>query len=679
MNTGKTFLSALLLALAAALTTTAKDNDRAMVIKRMFAYSANIEAATHTKAEAFSYIKFDIKTVRRNAILMSVPTMYAIAHGGAREYIDEGYYRTAFIGHGDISVERMLERTTIPHGRKTMPMMLQYLTPDIYGETLIDKHLLSPFNRKNRKYYRYRTHPLQEDTVIVTFRAKLKNTQLVNGAALVDATSGRLISMRISGEYDMVRFDMDVVMGERGLRSYYPSKCDVKAWFRFLGNDIRTTYTSLHGLPRILTDSVANTADTTLLNRIRPIPLTAHEQALFATLYTPRDTAADSTQSHRRHNKLVRMLWDNVGDRLLNRIKSNFGANDQGSVRINPLLNPLYFGYSRSKGFVYKFDVRASYLFSSNSMLSLRLKSGYTFKQKRFYFTLPINYYFNLRRNGYVQMEIGNGNRINNSSVVDKVKNEQADSIDWDRMQLNYFNDFRLKLVAGCDLSSRIAVQVGMMVHRRSALNETGFDFVGLPHTYTSVSPMVEIKIRPKGNRGSVYTLDYERSIKGLLGANMGYERVEADWQRILPLTALSSLQMRAGTGFYTQKGDNWIFLDYTNFRDENIPGGWNDDWACSFELLDSHWYNASEYYVRTNLTYESPLLLLSWLPIAGHFMEKERIYVNTLMVRHLHPYMEYGYGFKTRLFSLGVFAAQKNWQFDGAGVRFGFELFRNW
>ena len=95
---------------------------------------------------------------------------------------------------------------------------------------------------------------------------------------------------------------------------------------------------------------------------------------------------------------------------------------------------------------------------------------------------------------------------------------------------------------------------------------------------------------------------------KGILGSNMKYSRWEFDGQYIFNMTKLKSLSFRAGCGFYTSHSKNWYFLDYTNFRENNLPGGWNDEWTGEFELLNSNWYNASNYYVRTNVTYESPL-----------------------------------------------------------------------
>ena len=169
------------------------------------------------------------------------------------------------------------------------------------------------------------------------------------------------------------------------------------------------------------------------------------------------------------------------------------------------------------------------------------------------------------------------------------------------------------------------------------------------------------------------------RGIKGFLKANTEYEKYEFDAQYKRPLPSLSSLQMRLGAGFYSHKGKDSYFLDYSNFKENNIPGGWNDNWANEFELLNSNWYNASKYYVRANLTYESPILLVAWIPWVGRFIEKERIYMNILDINRLHPYIEYGYGIATHIFSAGIFTAQQNGHFDGIGVRFGIELFRQW
>jgi len=657
----------------------AKNHSEATIISRVFAQAARLDSIGRKGLTFGVYAKYSIKTNRRNVLLMTVPTLFNVARDEKREHVGEMYQEVEIDDKGAATVKRRFEHTTLPRRRIAMPAVRQYLTPNIYGERLIDNHILSPFNRKNRKYYRYQARVKDEGTATLTFKPKIDNTQLVRGSADVDIVSGRIMDLTVQGEYDMVNFKLYIRMGEHGLQAYYPCDCELTARFKLFGNDVSCSYQSTRCASMIVPDSLGNMPDSTLLNSIRPLPLSAHEQAVFDDFYTPRDTVQLSDTTQTKKKSAVKDVLKYIGKHLVARTKEKFGANDQMSVRLNPLLNPLYFGYSGSRGLVYKLDFRAAYTFSSNSEISMRFKAGYSFKQKRMYFQLPMAFYFDKRHDGFVELEVGNGKRIRNSQAAEKIQQARADTIDWEAMGLHYFNDFYYRLVVGRNLSHHVSAEIGLMKHERTALNKAAYEEVGLLSRYSSVAPTIEIKYYPRHIRNSVLTIDYERSIKGLLGANLEYERFELYWQHIISLTAMSSLQIRAGTGFYTRKGSDWIFLDYSNFHEQNIPNGWYDDWACNFELLDSKWYNASEYYVRGNLTYESPLLILSRLPLAGRFMEKERVYINTLFVKHLHPYIEYGYGFKTRLFSLGAFIAQRNWSYDGVGVKFGFEIFRDW
>jgi len=95
--------------------------------------------------------------------------------------------------------------------------------------------------------------------------------------------------------------------------------------------------------------------------------------------------------------------------------------------------------------------------------------------------------------------------------------------------------------------------------------------------------------------------------------------------------------------------------------------------------LLNDMWYNSSKYYIRSNFSYESPMLFLTWTPILGKYIEMERLYVSTLWVDRLHPYTEIGYGFTNRLFSFAIFTNALNEKVKEVGCKFTFELFNKW
>ena len=651
-------------------------------MKRVFGYAARVDTIGMKPRESYAYQKYDIRVNRRNAILLTIPTMFAIANTGDREHVGETYDRVVASRPGDFHATRLLERTTIPHNSKTMPTLLKYLTPLLYDEMLIDGRILSPFHYRNRRYYRYRVTRLSVDMALVSFRPRLKNTKLVRGWAQVETATGRIVDTAFDGEYDLVRFHTSVTTGASGVESLLPRECSLNARFVFLGNDITAEYTAVFNLPRVITDSITNRRDTALINLIRPLPLTSHETYVFDRYYDrQRKESADSAGRGRAglSSRVVRRVWDAIGRNIISRTNQRFGSRDQGSFHVSPLLNPLYFSYSSRRGLTYRLNLRGTYYFNDRQMLDLQFRTGYAFKQRQVYFDFPFTFYIDRRHDAYVRTEWSSGRHITSSEVADAIKNERGDSINWDAMNLTYFRDHSFRAVAHYALSSRWAVEAGLTSHRRTAIYDSGFHEAGKPSAYTSAGPVVELTCRPLGYDGPVLTASYERSIRGFLGSNTANERLELDGQYIHRLSGLSSLQMRAGTGFYTHKGNDSYFLDYSNFREENIPGGWNDDWACSFELLDRGWYNASEYYVRANVAYETPLLLLSWLPVAGRLIEKERIYVNALSVHHLHPYVEYGYGFTTRALSIGAFLGQRNWRIDGFTVRIGLELFRHW
>ncbi len=673
-------LTVLTLLLFAGLQADAMGRDAWYLLQRIFRYTSVFDTCRQDTTTTYAYQKYILQTRRRNVILLSVPTMYTIAHGGDREYIGEAYDRVSAHGLQGISATRILERSTFPRGRRAMPTMLKYLTPRLYDKVLIDRHILSPFHRSNRNYYRYRLDSVVRDTAYLHFRPRVNNTQLVSGQARVMIWSGHILDVNLRGEYDMVQFHIFLNMGRDGIQTLIPKDCRLDATFRFLGNNIHMDYRARYGMPDTLSGRIVDCGDSAAIARIRPFPLTPHEQALFARKYAEADSiAADTAATQKRGKTAARWMWDNIGERLLTRVKSNFGNHDQGYFRISPLLNPLYLGYSGRRGLTYKIDIRGNYYFGSNSLIETRLKAGYSFKQRQFYFNIPVTYYFDRRHTGFLRAEVGNGNHITNSTVAEAIKSEHRDSVDWSRMNLSYFRDTFAKLTVSYDPLSWLTVEAALVTHRRTAIDKAAYIEAGRPTHYTSTAPMLELRFRPWGNNGPVIAADYERSIRGFMGANIAYERYEFDAQYNLHLSPLSSVQARTGTGFYTHRGKDWFFLDYTNFHDSNLPGGWNDEWANNFELLNSNWYNASDYYIRTNVTYESPLLALSWIPLAGRFIEKERIYVNVLHVRKLHPYIEYGYGFATRLFSIGLFVGQSNGKFEGFGCKFGFELFRQW
>lgn len=647
-------------------------------MRRVFRYVDSVDTIGLEGHQLHAYTKYMLRTNHRNVLLWLVPSMYAISRGDERDFFCEQFSKVTIRDREQCAFEPLVEFTTIPHRKKAMQHVIGYTIPRIYQPTLFSGNILSPFHRENQIFYRYRVRPLSFGKAEVRIFPINNNTQLVRGMATVDMATGQVLHIYLDGEYDMVRYHLEANMGKEGIPSLYPSDCHMDFSFSLLKNKISGRFIAKFELPNPLPDSVRASQDTAMMNRLRPIRLDYVERQTIKR-FLEKNNPADSTHKKKKTNKAKEILWDMVGENLLDDIKSNFGNKQQGYFRIKPILNPLYMGYSNRKGFYYKFDARGSYVFNENWQLSLRLKAGYIFRWHQLYYRVPVTLNFNKKHNGFLHLEIGNGNRITNNKVVDAIKQQQSDSINWAGMQLEYFKDYNYNAYVHYDFSPKFGIEAGFNYHQRSAVNKRAHIEAGKPAVYRSAAPTLRLIYRPWGYNGLIVSADYERSFHNLLKSNMAFERFEFDAQYLWRLKRLNALKIRLGTGFYTSKSGEEYFLDYTNFRDNNIPGGWEDDWSGDFELLDRNWYNASEYYVRGNLTYESPMLAAAWLPLIGRFVERERIYVNLLDVQKLHPYAEWGYGFTTRLFSTAMFVAFNQMKFEGFGVKFGFELFRNW
>ena len=99
---------------------------------------------------------------------------------------------------------------------------------------------------------------------------------------------------------------------------------------------------------------------------------------------------------------MVREYLDHHGASFLcigyNLINSTYADAGPASMRISPLLNPLYFSYSGSRGFSYKLNIGLQYNFNTHRYLSLNPQMGYNFKQQQFYYTAPLRMTYNPKR-----------------------------------------------------------------------------------------------------------------------------------------------------------------------------------------------------------------------------------------------------------------------------------------
>ena len=595
----------------------------------------------------YIYHNFRIDIKKRNFILKLLPSMYPIARG-RREYKGERLFRL-IMSNGKIQDLRyMRSGGNVPRNKDVVSLMKVLLQPRIYDATIFDRFLLSPFERTNRSFYKYKTERNKTTGLMrVMFRPRFKNIQLVAGSANVDST-GYIHEVEFRGTIDVMKFSIRILMQKD--HPPMPHSSNVRTKMRFMGNKVVSAYNVLYHLDSHAIDTL----------------IAASRQNGF-----PSDST--TTRRSRRESS----FWKDLGSYLIDRLGGNFGGSMRGSFKMSPIINPLYLGYSSYKGVTYRIKLNGNLDFNSDARLSMGARLGYSFKLRQVYFNIPMR--LTLGKRMVIETEYGTGNHIFNSEILTQLKHESYDSIRWENLRLDLFKDMFWRFRTGFLISPRLRLSAGFAYHRRTAVDPQDFAATGRKPKYHSFSPTLQLVWSPWHNRGPVLTYDYERGIKGVMQSDMNYERMEIDASWKIPVMKLRVLSMKIGYGMYTSRSKGAYFLDYRNFKYNSISEGWNDDWTGEFQLLNKNWYNASKYYVNSNLTYESPLLLVSRIPFVGNFIETERLYCNTLFTDKLHPYLECGYGLTNRLFSMGLFLGVSNKHFEGTGIRMSMELFRDW
>lgn len=573
----------------------------------------------------------------------------------------------------------------------------------------------------------------------IRFMPKSKSFQLVGGYLIVSDNVWSVREMRFSGRNEMVRFNNLVKMGNVGdSDEFLPLQYDVDATFRFLGNVVDGTYEAVLDYKNIIqkapgsdirksvkkskydlsdsytlrTDTNAFRRDTAYFKTLRPIPLTPHEETLYQDFFLRRDTLI---RKKKPVNKNLE-FWGQIGDALISRYTVDLDK--LGSVRCSPLINPFLLSYSGKHGISYRQEFKYNRIFRGDRLLRIVPRIGYNFKEKEFYWRVKSDFDYWPRKRAAFHLEFGNGNRIYSSDVLDDLKAIPDSIFDFNQIHLDYFKDLYLNLRHSWEIVNGLSLEVGISMHRRTEVNRSRFElnYPSMPsvksvtnvgsggssffpnfdpnvlnkfrHTYNSFAPRVRLSWTPgqyyymngdrKVNLHSKYpsiSVDWERGISGVLQSSGSYERVEVDLQHQVSLGLMRDIYWRFGWGEFTNQKELY-FVDFANLRRSNLPMGWSDDIGGVFQLLDGRWYNSSRKYIRGHLTYEAPFLLLRHLMKYTQYVLNERLYLNALVVPHLKPYLEVGYGIGTHIFDFGLFASFANWKYQEIGCKFTFELF---
>lgn len=718
----------------------AKSRSADSIMERVIFFAPLYESVVDNyKAEL--YVKGRIHIRKKNRLLQFIPSMFKLQKG-VKEYMMETYSDLHFTAPNLYDQKITASVGTASEFWEMDGRLPEYFHVNVYASTLLYDKLISPLAPDAKKYYTYRIDSVSkvgnEVQYKIRFMPKSKSFQLVGGYIVVSDNVWSIRDMRFSGRSETLLFNNRIWMGKVGEPDeFLPVHCNVEATFSLLGNVLDGEYTAVLHYKDIVQKSPASRQarkgksqydlsdyytlrcdtnayrrDTAYFNTLRPLPLSCHETKLYDDYFLRRDTLQ---QQKKKTNKKLE-FWGQLGDALISRYTVDLAK--VGSIRCSPLINPLLLSYSGKNGFAYRQEFKYNRLFPGDRLLRIVPKLGYNFTQKELYWSVNTDFDYWPRKRAALHINVGNGNRIYSSDVLDDLKAIPDSIFDFSQIHLDYFRDLYFRLRHTWEIVNGLTLDVGLSIHHRTEVERSNFviNYPMMPptkaeqgkssevlpvfpefdpsilnkfrHAYNSFAPRIILSWAPgqyyymdgdrKVNLHSKYprvSVDWERGIGNVLKNSGTFERIEVDFQYNRQLSPMRDIYMRLGWGKFTNRKELY-FVDFANFTRNNLPVGWNDEIGGVFQLLDGQWYNSSREYLRAHLTYEAPFLLMRHLMKYTQYVLNERLYFNALVVPHLKPYLEVGYGIGTHIFDFGLFASFANWKYQEIGCKFTFELF---
>ena len=541
----------------------------------------------------------------------------------------------------------------------------------IYG------NIFSPLAHKSYKYYNFRLDSLwldEGDTYFkISFTPKFRNNKFVTGNFIGSTKSWTIRELDVTGGIEFVDFNSHVIMGDEDAPDeLLPRTIKVNTLTKFLGTHLRGEYSSTMKYKSVRQSLITSGRQEDRFNlslqyqtRLDTISQLAkkivqyRDSVHFAEFPADAPSPADTTVTIHKPSAIEQM------GRFILKGKS-IDIKDVGELRISPLFGPIRVNYSTTHGLTYTHKLKYSLKTYKNRQLQIQPKIGYNFKYGDVYWGVNGKFNYSPKRMGNLVLDIGNGSKIYSERL-------DAENTRYRSYQARLGN--KIELANGLTLGTTLA-----LLHYTNTTDAS--------IQYITFAPEVELVYSPNQyyymkegrkvylySRYPTFSLNWAKALKNVLNTTTSYNKLEFDMHQTLDLGPLSQLSYRAGAGFFFNS-TNLNFTEYNYLKRNNMPEGWNDDIGGTFQLLRSHQYRHIEKYIRANVKYDAPLLLVPTLLRGVKYITKERLYANVLLTNTMNPFIEIGYGLGTQLFTAAIFWGGEVTNLTKVGVKFAFEVF---
>ena len=659
--------------------------------------------------EANIFLKSDVSFTQKNRLQEYLPYLNKASKR-------ENHYNAEFIGGVTFTNPNMYNQTlfSISSNKKRFiekhiePLMEPNLRLNIYSQYLFG-NLYSPLAYKSGRYYQYSLDSIWQyrgNTYYkIGFTPNFSSYKLVKGHFIATDRNWSIREMVFSGGMEFMDYTNHVKMGNEGdPDEFLTKKLEIHTKGKVLGNHLKGNYVTTLKYNSIepshfvrvrgrgkynLSQQYKTKTDT--ISALANFIMNFRDSVVLAVMPpVPRkDTIAPKKKAPKTLEKVGKFVVDN----------HSFDLRNVGQLKIYPLISPVLLDYSTRHGISYTQKLKYTKVTPKDKLFYLEQRVGYNFKYKEFYWRLKGEMNYAPRHMSRVFLDVGNGNKIETDRILKALDELPFMVFDSTKLNLEKFRNsyaragHKIEVFNGFTLSTNIALQTYQemgssdltLLYPDSRYAKRAQEIAR--HTYRSFVPEVEISYTPHQyyyydgerkvylySRYPTFTVNFAKAIEGVFNSTTAYNRLEVDMSHKVNTGPMHTLYYRVGAGMFFDYTD-LFFAEFNYFRKNNLPSGWDDDIGGAFQLLRRRQYNEVDKYLRANIRYDAPFLLVPSLFKKVKYITREKLYCNLLFANKMKPYFEMGYGFGTYLFNVGLFWGGQVNKPDVVGVKFTFEV----
>ena len=696
-----------------------------ILVKAMKAAEIYSESVEEYEAEV--YMRLYVETLKTNYLYRYtdlIPNFVLHNKNGDDGLIEvQSDVRFRYPNNYTIDIKHLF--ATFPQKKVVEMLPTNLIHLNVYSEMSSNERFFMPLREASKKYYRYQLEKTfsHDDNVFYTisFTPIYKAPKLLEGTFVLEKDTWRVMQFVCEGVDLVSTFSIELNMGNNVATQLLPVSATIHQKFSYLGNEVsnrnlvninyltislndkrpKSRSLNISNLYRVRLDSVPVENDPVFWERTRKIPLQPRERDLLNQYYL--DKSKDE-KNKLKNDSLNAKKGDPMGwaKTMVMNTRYKYRSAD---INYSGILNPALLGYSSVDGLTYSQKLNINYELERQSSLNIKAFAGYMFKRKEFFTDVTTNWNYNPTHLGKLSFSVGKGNKTYSSLFLKEIQDSLLNKgLKINDLDLKYYKDYYFRLYNTVEVVNGFSIGTGIDYHIRDAAenglttapknslfmqaNEDTENITKMFKRRNTFAPLVTLTWTPEQyyrleGRQKIYVrspyptikLEFAKAIKGLLRSESMYNRVELDISQNIQLALMKSFQYHIGMGFFSNQKSEY-FTDFVYFAKRNFPETWDDGIGGVFNLLDRQLYNASDSYIQTHFMYESPFLMLNFVPMLSKGVITERLYFSHLYNPYIRSYSEFGYGFGNRFLNAGIFGSFHKLKFNEVGFKVSLNIF---